>query len=454
VDQRDNFGVNSLYVASERGNIDIVNTLLSRNASVDQCNNKGISPLSSAAYHGYFDIVSALLKKNASVNSIDNNGENFLHWAIATTIVRIDIVNELLLSGAEINRKDNNGFTPLMTAVSMMIQKDIPDAKVLKLNIIAFKLIKNKASMTIFDVGILSKFAIQNSRKSDNSYLEILWGSAELRNSKNVEEICNFQAVGDIIKADNYFFKNKYNNLYDFYERDKENLGEDKSKGLSSKVELRSNMFSRFFGDWNWHQVLLDSSYDSDTNQVMTALFDNERIDNEQPAGSSKMNGSEVSLDRVENVKYQNPLKNQYLTLSEESLQEPFQDQLPFQRVYAELIPLLDNQELYWVSWARMYQDSNLVVNVNDEADRDQMIQSAMIAQLTANGSAQGGGEEQDDFIEDWDLEIGHDRYVTVEEQIIAPQRRVDTMEFTLETLKWRDRADTRFMIFVLHFNP
>lgn len=164
------------------------------------------------------------------------------------------------------------------------------------------------------------------------------------------------------------------------------------------------------------------------------------------------MNGSEVSLDRVENVKYQNSLKNQYLTLSEDSLQEPFQDQLPFQRVYAELISLLDNQELYSVSWARMYQESNLVVNVDDEADRDLMIQSAMIAQLTAKGSIQIG-EEHDDFIEDWDSEIDHDRYVTLEEQIIAPQRRVDTMEFTLETLKWRDRADTRFIFFVLHFN-
>jgi hypothetical protein len=101
-----------------------------------------------------------------------------------------------------------------------------------------------------------------------------------------------------------------------------------------------------------------------------------------------------------------------------------------------------------------MYQDSNLVVNVDDEADRDLMIQSAMIAQLTANGSTQGGGEEQDDLIEDWDSEIDHDRYVTLEEQIIAPQRRVDTMEFTLETIKWRDRADTRFIFFVLHFNP
>jgi hypothetical protein len=35
-------------------------------------------------------------------------------------------------------------------------------------------------------------------------------------------------------------------------------------------------------------------------------------------------------------------------------------------------------------------------------------------------------------MIEDWDSELDHDRYVNVEEQTIAPQRRRDTMEFNL----------------------
>lgn len=105
--------------------------------------------------------------------------------------------------------------------------------------------------------------------------MEILWGSAELRNCKKIEELRKFQfAIGDL---NDYDYQKKYHNQYDFYESDKENLDEEKFKGLSSKVELRSNMSSNFVGDrdWNWHQVLLDSSYDSDTNQVMTALFDN-----------------------------------------------------------------------------------------------------------------------------------------------------------------------------------
>jgi hypothetical protein len=97
-----------------------------------------------------------------------------------------------------------------------------------------------------------------------------------------------------------------------------------------------------------------------------------------------------------------------------------------------------------------MYQDSSIVIDADDEADRDKMIQSAMFAQLDANGSIQGGEEDKDDSIEDWDSEVDFDRYMTTEEQIITPQRHVDTIEFTSETIKWRDRADKRLEFFVL----
>jgi hypothetical protein len=70
------------------------------------------------------------------------------------------------------------------------------------------------------------------------------------------------------------------------------------------------------------------------------------------------------------------------------------------------------------------------------------MIQSAMIAQLAAKGSIQGGKEI--DMIEESDSDVDFDRYMTMEEQTITPQRRVDTLEFTSETVKWRDRADKR----------
>jgi hypothetical protein len=56
----------------------------------------------------------------------------------------------------------------------------------------AFELIKNKAFIMKMDVAIISKFAIENARESNNRYLEILWGSAELRNSKKVEEFAAF----------------------------------------------------------------------------------------------------------------------------------------------------------------------------------------------------------------------------------------------------------------------
>jgi hypothetical protein len=144
---------------------------------------------------------------------------------------------------------------------------------------------------------------------------------------------------------------------------------------------------------WNWtcHRILLDSSYASDTTQSMTALFENERINNEFPSGSSKLNSSGVSLERAGNTMDQESFKDQYQNFYEDwlkstgdiTIQESLEDLHSFQKVYAELMSLLDKKGFYTVSWARMYQDSSLVVDANDEADRDLMNQSAIIAQLT-----------------------------------------------------------------------
>jgi hypothetical protein len=87
-----------------------------------------------------------------------------------------------------------------------------------------------------------------------------------------------------------------------------------------------------------------------------------------------------------------------------------------FQRIYAELISLVDKKEFQTVSWARMYQDSSVVIDADDEADRDKMIQSAMIVQLTANGCIEEAAEEE--MIENWDSEANFDRYMTIEEQV------------------------------------
>jgi ankyrin repeat protein len=476
LDQRDNFGYSPLHVAVSRDRIDIVNMLLRKNASIDQPNNKGESPLHIASHNGYLDIINTLLSRNASLDQRDNFGCSPLH--VAVSYDRIDIVNMLLRKNASVDQLDNSGnsplhdaayyghigivtallknsasvnvinnynvfgYTPLKCATSLATVKSASATAVLRLNMVAFELLKNKASMTKLDVGILSKFAIQNSEMGNSSYLEILWGSAELRNSKKVEELRSFEFTEADLK------KHYKNDEYEFSMGNDEALGADKFIGLSPIVELRNSTLEG--KDWNWHHVLLDSSYDSDTNQRMTALLDNERVESELLAESSIPNGSETLFEIAEIVENQEFLRDQDLNLYEDSIessgdvmnQEIPEDLHPFQRIYAELIFLLDKKDLLSISWARMYQDSSVVVNADDEKDRDLMIQSAMIAQLAAKGSIQG--EREVDMIEEWDSDVDFDRYMTMEEQTIASQRRVDTLEFTLETLKWRDRADKR----------
>jgi ankyrin repeat protein len=312
VDLFDDQGVTPLITAIYYGHIDVVNALLNRNASMDQCDLQGVSPLHVAIYKGHIDIVTALLKRNASVNLIDGRGISPLYLAVQ--ISDIDVVSKLLLSGAETNTKDNNGFSPLQMACCNILEFNQSDAKVLNSKTIAFELIKNNASMTKMDIALLSKFAIQNSSISNNSYLEILWDSSELRNSKKVEELRNFECTTLNIKE----YLNYIQNLdrQEFPKECDEFLGVEQLKSLQSRVELRESIFEG--KDWNWHHILLDSSYDSNTNQTMTALFEKERIDSGFSPGSTVLNYPIDIPESGENIEDQESLTGNLhiLTLS------------------------------------------------------------------------------------------------------------------------------------------
>jgi ankyrin repeat protein len=218
-------GLSPLNIAVSAAQIDIVNMLLRNNASVDQPDNQGVSPLRSASQGGNIDIVNILLSKNVSVDQCDDKGFNSLH--VAAFNGHIGIVTALLKNNASANLINcNNGYTPLMFATSQ-IAKNTSEVPIVQLNMVAFELLKNKASMTKLDIGILSKFAIQNLEMGNNSYLEILWKSAELRNSKKVEELRSFEFT----QADLDDFYN-----YDFSAGNDEALDADKFIGLSPTV--------------------------------------------------------------------------------------------------------------------------------------------------------------------------------------------------------------------------
>jgi hypothetical protein len=102
-----------------------------------------------------------------------------------------------------------------MRATSMMTTAGINDTTFLKLNVVAFELVKNKASMTKLDVAVLSKFAMPNSGISNNIYLELLWESAHLYNNEKIEELLNFEITDfDLFRNPcEHHFSEKYEEL-------------------------------------------------------------------------------------------------------------------------------------------------------------------------------------------------------------------------------------------------
>lgn len=429
INQPDDEGVSPLHFAIYSGHIDLVKVLLKSGAIIDQPDDKGICPLHVAAEHDHISIVKILLSSNAPVNQRSEDGSSALHYASEQG--NLDIAIKLLRSGAEVNGRDNSGFTPLMRTTLMMSTPGINDTAFIKLNILAFELVKNNASVTKLDVAILSKFAIINSRISNNAYLELLWERAELHNSKNVEELFNFEVTE--------FDLDRNPNEYRFSEKNGDNLING-SKGLSSRVKIRKSTLVKY--GLNWHHILLDSFYDSDTNQTIAEKIIIEKKHSKLPVWSGIRN-----LARNFRARYFSTQKNDIISVENVTFLEPLDDRRRFHGVYAELISLLD-KDLQSVTWAQLYEDSRTVVDANVEAEikRDLEIQNDMIAQLAAKGYVEAEGEEE--IMENINSEYHSDRYFALDEQSIAPQKRVDAIEFTEDAYKWRDRVYGRFVSF------
>jgi ankyrin repeat protein len=60
-----------LYIASEKGECDVVKCLLSSGADINWCDQRGQSPLSIASMFGHCDVVKCLLSSGANINLRD-----------------------------------------------------------------------------------------------------------------------------------------------------------------------------------------------------------------------------------------------------------------------------------------------------------------------------------------------------------------------------------------------
>ena len=104
----------ALHKAAAKGHQDIVQVLLSKEASLEANNSFGRTPLHHAAWSGHTSIVELLLTKGASIEAKDKDGWTPLHqsaWGGHTSTA------ELLLSkGASLDAQDKGGWNPLHCA--------------------------------------------------------------------------------------------------------------------------------------------------------------------------------------------------------------------------------------------------------------------------------------------------------------------------------------------------
>lgn len=104
-----------LMVASQRGHLSTVKTLLNAGADVSICHYHGNSALHWAARHGRVEVITAILEHGADVNGSASDGCTALHVGCMTN--QAGAVAMLLDAGADIDRESHFGFTPLDWAI-------------------------------------------------------------------------------------------------------------------------------------------------------------------------------------------------------------------------------------------------------------------------------------------------------------------------------------------------
>ena len=109
IDLKDKDGWTLLRYASNVGNINFVNYLLSKGANPNIQDNNGWTPLHEAVYYNKA-IVEALLQAGANPNIQNRDGWTSLHCACETG--NGEIIKDLLNNNADTQIKNKNGKTP------------------------------------------------------------------------------------------------------------------------------------------------------------------------------------------------------------------------------------------------------------------------------------------------------------------------------------------------------
>ena len=106
-----------LHEACKNGNLEIVKSLLNKNANVNAIGDREykMTPLHWAAFLGYIKIVKELIKYKSNILSINIIKQTPLHLAVLKNDIKV--VKYLVKNGAEIYAEDENNRTPWDIAI-------------------------------------------------------------------------------------------------------------------------------------------------------------------------------------------------------------------------------------------------------------------------------------------------------------------------------------------------
>ncbi|EAX70677.1 ankyrin repeat protein, putative, partial [Trichomonas vaginalis G3] len=105
---------NVLHVASNKGNLKLVKSLIECGCDKGTKSSRGLTPLNYASWHGHLEVVKYLISNGADKEAKDNAGSTPLIYASSNG--HLEVVKYLISVGADKEAKNNDGWTPLIWA--------------------------------------------------------------------------------------------------------------------------------------------------------------------------------------------------------------------------------------------------------------------------------------------------------------------------------------------------
>ncbi|MBA8667136.1 ankyrin repeat domain-containing protein [Holosporaceae bacterium 'Namur'] len=121
IEFKDRKGNSLITVAVEKGNLKLLEFLISKEADLNVVNAEGKTPLMIAASKRSEEILRMLLEKGVEIDKRNDRNSDRYKWTALMYAVNIGYtkgVEILLENRADVNKKDNDGWTALMLAAS------------------------------------------------------------------------------------------------------------------------------------------------------------------------------------------------------------------------------------------------------------------------------------------------------------------------------------------------